>query len=364
MLEILVSFLVCFVLFTLFYNYLLRYSQPLGYDYKNVLVVSITNKRFDSKSTLEQIKRQLINFKEVKAVSNSNRLVPYATGSSMTGFKSPVTQKHMQCHGFCVDDDFMELMGLKVVEGRWFNQTDEGQHLKPMIIDLKTRKTLFQDQEAVGQTLNGLYKVVGVIEAYRAKGELGEIVPTYFTRISNKEAKNTLLVKLNQQRNIALEEKIWDATATLAKEWTVEISSLEQMRRNSFMLHLIPLGILAFVGLFMILNVMLGLFGVLWYNINQRTSEIGLRRAIGSSVKGIQQQFIFEMGLLGTLALLPAIILTINICIMQPFDLSSEVYILALITALLFIYLLIGLCAFIPGRQAARIQPAIALGEE
>jgi putative ABC transport system permease protein len=364
MLEMLVSFLVCFVLFTLLYNYVLRYNQPLGYNYNNVLVMSMTNKRGDERATLEQIKQRLIKFKEVVTVSNCDSHVPYAVGWATSGIKSPITQKHLQCHGFNVDDDFIETMGLKLVEGRWLNQSDEGQQLTSMIIDRETRNTLFQDKPAIGETLNGLYKVVGVIEPYRVKGELGETVPTFFTRISNKGARNTLLIKLNQETSIHLEEKIWESTTALARDWTIEISSLEHMRTNSFMRHLIPMGLLAFVGLFMILNVMLGLLGILWYNINHRNNEIGLRRAIGSTIRTVQNQFVFEMGLLGTLAMLPAIALAINVSIVQPFEVTSRVYTLALTTALLFIYLLITLCAYIPGRQAAKVQPAVALAEE
>jgi len=68
---------------------------------------------------------------------------------------------------------------------------------------------------------------------------------------------------------------------------------------------------------FLILNVILGLFGLLWYNINLRKAEIGLRRALG-----------------------------------------------AIGCSLLFLYGLIILCALAPSKQASEVDPAVALYEE
>jgi putative ABC transport system permease protein len=46
------------------------------------------------------------------------------------------------------------------------------------------------------------------------------------------------------------------------------------------------------------------------------------------------------------------------------FDLPASVYMVAIVLAISFIYLLVFLCALYPGRQAAAIYPAVALHEE
>jgi putative ABC transport system permease protein len=46
------------------------------------------------------------------------------------------------------------------------------------------------------------------------------------------------------------------------------------------------------------------------------------------------------------------------------FDLPSGVYLVAWLLATVFIYVLVLICAFYPGKQAAAIHPAIALHEE
>ena len=50
--------------------------------------------------------------------------------------------------------------------------------------------------------------------------------------------------------------------------------------------------------------------------------------------------------------------------LMNVFGLPSDTYIIAIALAVVFIYLLVVLCAFYPGKQAAAIYPAVALHEE
>ena len=108
----------------------------------------------------------------------------------------------------------------------------------------------------------------------------------------------------------------------------------------------------------------LGLFGVLWYNINNRKSEIGLRCALGATRDYIHKQFIGEMMVIATLGIIPGLIITIQFPILNVFNLESLVYYLAIAISILTIYILIIICALLPSAQAAKIKPATALHEE
>ncbi|MBA7556123.1 hypothetical protein ES705_48821 [subsurface metagenome] len=115
---------------------------------------------------------------------------------------------------------------------------------------------------------------------------------------------------------------------------------------------------------FLIFNSIAGLFGVLWYNISLRKSEIGLRVAVGASKSNIYKQFIGEMLVLATLGIIPGLIIAAQFPILKVFNIQPKVYIIAMLAATLLIYLLVTLCAILPSAQAAKIQPAIALHEE
>ena len=127
---------------------------------------------------------------------------------------------------------------------------------------------------------------------------------------------------------------------------------------------LVPLIIALIVAGFLIINVALGLYGVLWYNINKRKAEIGLRRAVGASGADVSKQLVGEALVLATIALIIGTFFAVQFPLLNVFDLPAGVYITALLLAVLFIYLLVLFCALYPGRQAAAIYPAVALHEE
>ena len=122
--------------------------------------------------------------------------------------------------------------------------------------------------------------------------------------------------------------------------------------------------ILLIVAGFLVVNVALGLFGVLWYNINKRRGEIGLRRAIGATGSAVSAQLVYESMILATLALIIGAFFAVQFPILNVFDLSASIYIIALLLSIVFIYLLVLICSLYPGKQAAAIYPAVALHEE
>jgi ABC-type antimicrobial peptide transport system permease subunit len=109
----------------------------------------------------------------------------------------------------------------------------------------------------------------------------------------------------------------------------------------------------------------LGIYGVLAYQVAQRTREIGIRMALGSSTREIlglvlregalMLAFGLAIGLGGALALGRAMqTLLFDVAPTDPIVLTSGAATLALVA-------LIG--SALPARRAARINPATALGE-
>jgi putative ABC transport system permease protein len=106
------------------------------------------------------------------------------------------------------------------------------------------------------------------------------------------------------------------------------------------------------------------LFGVLWYNINNRRGEIGLRRAVGANGALVSGQLVAEALILATFSLFVGSFFAVQFPLLNVFDLPASVYLIALILAILFIYVLVLVCSLYPGKQAAAILPAVALHEE
>jgi putative ABC transport system permease protein len=148
------------------------------------------------------------------------------------------------------------------------------------------------------------------------------------------------------------------------KNADVEIEHLANKRVSINNFTLIPMIVLLLVGGFLIINVALGLFGVLWYNINKRKGEIGLRRAIGASGAAVSGQLVSEALIIASLSLAAGTFFAVQFPLLNVFDLPPNVYFLAILFSIIFIYLLVLICSLYPGRQAAAIYPAVALHED
>ncbi len=189
-------------------------------------------------------------------------------------------------------------------------------------------------------------------------------MPGYFVRINSNEYKRYILIKVKEGTGYAFEKKLMENITSIAKQWTIKIDKMENLRKISLKTTWIPIYILSGICIFLIINVVLGLFGILWYNISIRREEIGLRQAVGANIGNIYNQFICEMLALATLSIFPGLIIAAQFPVLKVIDIDTSIYLIAMLSAMLLIYLLVTLCALMPASQAAKIQPAEALHEE
>jgi putative ABC transport system permease protein len=172
------------------------------------------------------------------------------------------------------------------------------------------------------------------------------------------------VVKVAPTADAAFEARLYKMLANYMKKSNISIEHFANKRKNINYFQLVPMIITSIVGCFLIINVALGLFGVLWYNINKRRGEIGLRRAVGATGNSVSSQLITESMILATLALIIGTFFAVQFPLLNVFNLQAGIYITAILLAIVFIYLLVFLCSLYPGRQAAAIYPAVALHEE
>jgi putative ABC transport system permease protein len=160
-----------------------------------------------------------------------------------------------------------------------------------------------------------------------------------------------------------MEEKLVEIIHSNGGE-QVKITRLEDQRAEYIKQKLTPLLVVAGVGTFLFINVILGLFGVLWYSISQRVSEIGVRRAVGATATDISFQFVSEMLILASMGIVPGMIVAVQIQMLNLLKTEFGDYVLSMALTMVLIYALVSLCAAIPGIKSAKMNPAEALAEE
>ena len=108
-----------------------------------------------------------------------------------------------------------------------------------------------------------------------------------------------ILINVQPNADAAFESKLFKSLSNAIGS-SIEIVHLTDERKRINSITLVPMIVLFIVAGFLIINVALGLFGVLWYNISKRKSEIGLRRAVGASGNSISKQLVGEALVLAT----------------------------------------------------------------
>jgi putative ABC transport system permease protein len=259
--------------------------------------------------------------------------------------------------------------------GRWITKADAMSKSRVIVINNRLQKELFDGQDAVGKKLGDDFprqgvpderlQVIGVVEDMKDKGTYQEVESGMYQPIDTGSARwtSTILLKVKPGTDAAFEAKLFKTLSNVIGT-NIEIEHLDKKLISKNKIMVVPMIIAGVVAGFLIINVALGLFGVLWYNINKRKGEIGLRRAVGASGGSISWQLVGEALVLSTLSLIIGCFFAVQFPLLNVFELPANVYIVAIVLSVCFIYVLVMVCALYPGKQAAAIYPAIALHED
>lgn len=366
--EMFISFLLLFALFAMVIKNIRSYIEPTGFDYQNVWVMKmdIWDKGLSDEQnelTIDQLKRNISAMPDVLSLSNTTSNLPYSQGTYSTTMH--YNDLKISTNRVRSDDNFAEVLDIELKQGRWYNKADEGNKEIPIVINQKLKEAMFENENAIGKIVHsGEFKVVGVVDHYKIKRRILRGTQYFFSRLKPGSFEEVFLLKVKPDAGIAFEEQLMNTASNIAKDWTIRLEPLSSYRKDAFQLTWIPILIFGGVCVFLILNIILGLLGILWYNINNRIPEIGLRQSVGASAGKIYQQFIGEMLVLTTLGFIPGILIAFQFPLLHAFDVENGIYLLAILCSIIIIYILVFIFSFIPSIQAVKTQPAIALHEE
>lgn len=379
-LEILLAFAIVFGVAAFGLRYAQLYRMPLGFDGAGVWSVSIDSgshrdARIDA-TAYETLRRGLAELPEVAGVAFAS-FEPYAMSTISTDLRRSAGSKQVYTEMMDADDALARVLGLNLVEGRWFSQFDNGSAQRPVVINRRMAEAIFPGERAVGQQfidgtgakITTSYRVVGVVDEYRAKGELAAPVNFVFTRFEagkNERDARTILLKLRLGTERDFERRLNARLKLIRNDWSYEITPLSGKRASMMKSRTIPLIVVGVIAAFMLLMVAFGLFGALWQNTTQRIPEIGLRRALGASAAEIYRQIVAEQFLLSSIAIALGLVLLVQLPLTGVLGehLNWTVFLAAAALSMAVIYLLSLLCALYPGWRASRLSPTEALHYE
>lgn len=378
-LEILVSFLVLFAVTATGVYQWQNYRQPLGFDWKPVWSVEFTpplDVGDDHEIAYQAVEPLVRGVAELSMVESAAVLSMPLYSSSGWSWSFDHGERPLRLRLVAADDGLASVMGLTIVEGRWFNSEDDVATDKRRrgVISQSLARAYFGNQDPVGGRIVDAedsdfeIEVVGVVTDYRYRGEFTP--PTHIALLralpsDEPDYLGSLAIRVRPGTTAASEEAILDRLHALAPRWSFKVEPVAAARDRYFRERLAPLLVAGLLAGFLLLMVALGLVGVLWQAVTQRTAELGVRRAQGASPGHILVQIQGELLLLTALALGVGTILVAQVPLIGWFpNLTAPIFLRALAISSLGMLALAALAGLYPSWMATRIEPAHALHYE
>jgi predicted permease len=310
---------------------------------------------------------------------NHNDSVIFAEGYQMKPGESLISPLEMS-----VTPGYFETLGISMMRGRSFDERDNENAPRAVIVDERLAQHFWPDRDPIGRRMylpsdgKDLLKidehtvwltVVGVARTLRYENLDGSRAPVgayYFPNSQQPAGGFTFALKTTADPGSvirALRGEISRLDPDLA---VFDIHSMSERidislasRRTSMLLAN------AFGGVALFLAT-LGIYGVLAYLVAQRTREIGIRVALGSSRAGILKLVLREgfelvaiglvLGVAGAVSLQKAVATEVyGVRPLDPLVLASVMALLAIVA--------LAACS-VPARRAMRVDPIIALRYE
>jgi putative ABC transport system permease protein len=263
-------------------------NKKLGFDKENLMVIPLRGERMKKKA--ESLKKELKNLSGVSEVSTSL----FVPGGDMDGngyIPEGVDEKAPWIiFTNVVDFDYVTTMGMEIVMGRDFSREYSTDSNAILINETLQKKLGWEDplnKKIKGFHYDSIFElnIIGVVKDFHFRSLHDAIEPSLMYIGSHNN--NFLIVRLrngNMKESIEAIQKKWEETeSAFPFDYFLLDKELDTLYKAELRIGEL---FLAFT-LIAILIACLGLFGLASYNAEQRTHEIGIRKALGSSVEQI-----------------------------------------------------------------------------
>ena len=292
-------------------------------------------------------------------------------------------QPTMNATVYMAGDSFMDTTGLKLVSGRRFN-TDEfidwsvlnapgtTTQIPSVIITRSMADKLFPGADAVGKSFyswgDDPIRVIGVVDHLARPNAQGGPVAREYSMLFPISAPYNLggnyLIRAEPTRRA---EVMKAAINALRKNGPNRIvieensKTMEDMRKDYYQQDRAMAWLLATVIIALLIVTALGIVGLASFWVQQRTKQIGIRRALGATRSQILRYFQIENFLLATIGIGLGMLLAyaINQLLMGKYELPRLPLVYLPIGAVA-LWLLGQFAVFWPARRAAAVPPAVA----
>jgi predicted permease len=364
-------------------------SIDMGFDKHNALIFSLdsstanlphkTPDEIRSVRLQEQIESRVQTIPGVQSDSFAFFTFNQGAWSDMVLFQGvPRTPQNGEDVFFnIVGNGYFTSMGIPLIAGRTFTANDTETSPKVAVINETTARRFFPDGSAIGKRFAigetpehpGEIEVIGIVKdaKYTALNE-GTLMGAYFPCRQNVGFFGNFVVRYAPGAN--RQEIISRARAAIAEInpniLVNSVSSLEEQVDGSIATQTLIARLSSFFGIVAVFLACIGIYGLLSYSVARRTSELGIRVALGARSATLLWMILRESILLLAVGLAVGVPVTMvstrvlksllyELSPLDPMAIAGAVAIVAVMTVA---------AAWLPAHRATRIEPMQALRTE
>jgi putative ABC transport system permease protein len=257
--------------------------RKLGFAKDNVLII----KRSDGlKTNIGAFKDELRKSPNILAVANSTH-VPGKVFWKNAFFHQKNPNTTYLFNQSVVSEDYDKVLGLKIIQGRTFSKSNK-EDTSSCVIN-ETAAKMIGLSNPVGTKLfqpigpdRREFTIIGVLKDFNYRSlhyPIEPMIATYMQR--NLEGYILVKVSGNQlPESINFIKKTWDKYTS---DYIFEYSWLNKDFENLYNSEMRTASIFSTFAILSVFIACLGLFGLIAFNVSQRTKEIGVRKSFGAS---------------------------------------------------------------------------------
>ncbi len=284
----------------------------------------------------------------------------------------------MQTRRLTVSETFFTTMGIPILQGRGLKATDTGDASKVVVVNESFVRNYLPNENPIGlkfRVWSADWRIVGVCRDAKYGNIKEPVQPTtyiplrqrFYDKFRDTHLRNACIAVRTAQPPLVLSAAVRKAVAQIDPGVAVtKITTQEDMRDQGISPERLLATLCCALGGLALFLACIGLYGLMAYNVARRTSEIGIRMALGATRQDIACHVLHEAVLLtlaGVAVGVPVALALSRLIKSQLYDVEPNDP-FTLVAAVFMMLLVAVLAAWIPARRAAKIDPMDALRYE